>query len=262
MRYEIRARSIGEVMDGALQIYRDNLGLYLTLSALLNVPAYAVQLLALYSAGAPFDDKVRAGKAAMTTLPVTMPALLLAHVMCSLLLTVAIAARFRGESCDVGTAFRRALPLFWTALASDFVLGLGTWGGLILLIVPGLIFGLNRLLNLQAIVVEGKGPVDALRRSKALCKGDRGRAQWPWFFMTLLVSAISFGFDAVVPSSVPWLIKQLLAAVPPIVLAPLVPAVLTLSYFDARVRQEGYDLKVMTEETLGAPKVAGAELGR
>jgi hypothetical protein len=44
-----------------------------------------------------------------------------------------------------------------------------------------------------------------------------------------------------------------------LVLAPLAPAVLTLSYFDCRVRKEAFDLKVLAEETLGALRPASEQ---
>jgi len=123
-------------------------------------------------------------------------------------------------------------------------------------VIPGLIFWFNRLINIQVIVIEGKGGVAALSRSKELVKGDGGRVQWPWFLTGLLTAAISLGFTAVIPGSLPWGLRQALVAVPYLVLAPLTPAVLTLSYFDCRVRKEAFDLKVLADETLGALRPA------
>lgn len=258
MEYEIRARSMGEIMDGALQIYRDNLPAFLTLSTLIYGPMYLTQDVLLYFAGAA-EGASRAAKAAISVAFVMIPILILVYAMGQLIFTVAIAAAFRGEKLTPGRTFRRALPLFWPAIVSNTVLTLGSWLGLLLFVIPGIIFWFNRLLNIQVIVVEGKGPVAALTRAKELVKGDRGRVQWPWFLTGVLTTAISLGFTAVIPGSLPWALRQALTAVPYLVLAPLVPAVLTLSYFDSRVRREAFDLKVLADETLGALSLASGE---
>jgi hypothetical protein len=255
MEYEIRARSIGEIIDGALQIYRDNLRPFLTLSVLMYGPMYVIQDVLLYFAGAT-EGAARAGKAAISVAVVTIPVFVLAYATGPVVFTIAIAAAFRGESFTVGSVLRRAVPLFWTAIYSNAVLILGSWVGLILFVIPGLIFWFNRLINIQVIVIEGKGGVAALSRSKELVKGDGGRVQWPWFLTGLLTAAISLGFTAVIPGSLPWGLRQALVAVPYLVLAPLTPAVLTLSYFDCRVRKEAFDLKVLADETLGALRPA------
>jgi hypothetical protein len=261
MRYEVRARSIGEMMDGALQIYRDNLRLLLTLSIVIYGPMYAISDGVMYMGGAA-QGGVQAAKAVLTTSFVSLPVFLLAYVLGRLAFTVAIVRAFRGETCRVRDALAQALNKFWPALGSDMILGLGTWVCSIALVIPGLLFFFNRLLNVQAIVVEGKGAVASLSRSKELVRGAGYRGTWAWFFTSLLTAAVSFGFTAVIPGSVPWLAKQALAAIPYLVLAPLAPAVLTLAYFDSRVRKEGFDLSVLAEQTLGVPRPPSAEPAR
>jgi hypothetical protein len=261
MRYELRPRSIGEIMDGAFKIYRDDLLTYLTISALILCPAYLVQACALYAAGASVG-RAQAGRAGLITAPLTLPVSLGAHALASLVLTVAMVAALRGGECSVASAFRKSRSRIGAALGSEAVFLLGTCAGLTCLVVPGVIFGMRRLLNLQAVVVESKGPLEALRRSQELCKGDGGRALWPWFFTALLVGAVSLGFTAAIPGSVPWPVKQLLGMVPYTVFAPLTPAILTLSYFDARIRKEALDLAVEAEEALGGPRLAGTGPGQ
>jgi hypothetical protein len=261
MEYEIRARSIGEIMDGALQIYRDNLRPFLTLSVLIYGPVYVIQNVLLYFAGAA-EGSARAARAAINVGVVTIPVFVLAYAIGPVVFTVAIVAAFRGESVTAGSVLQRALPLFWTAIYSNTLLILGSCLGFILFVIPGLIFWFNRLINIQVIVIEGKGGAAALSRSKELVKGDGGRVQWPWFLTGLLTGAISLGFTQVIPASLPWGLRQALAAVPYLVLAPLTPAVLTLCYFDYRVRKEAFDLKVLADETLGALHPASEQPAR
>jgi len=251
MRYEIRARSIGEMIDGALQIYRDNLRLLLTLSFAVGVPMYAITNTVMHLSGAGRGGKEGA-TAVLTASFLSLPVYTIGHVISRVALTWAIVRMFRGEPCTARDALNVAMKRFWPTLGSDMIVGLGTWVCAIALVIPGVIFLVHRLLNVQAIVVEGKGASASLARSKELIKGAGYRGTWAWFFTALLTMAVSFGFTAVVPASVPWLLKQTLAAVPYLVLAPITPAVLTLAYFDCRVRKEGFDLRVLAEQTLGA----------
>jgi len=69
------------------------------------------------------------------------------------------------EAIKVG--WRTFWPVLWVAILRDLVV----LGGLILLIVPGIIWGLRYSLAVQAAAIEGKRGMDALHRSKDLTRG-------------------------------------------------------------------------------------------
>ena len=105
------------------------------------------------------------------------------------------------------------------------------------------------------VVVEGAGPVNALRRSFRLVRGRFWRV-----FGTLILAAIISGLVAqvaVVPFSIPgdifgdWLglvFTTIGAVIAAVITTPLSANAQTLLYYDGRVRAEGYDLRLLVDE--------------
>ncbi|MDP3402631.1 MAG: DUF975 family protein [bacterium] len=70
---------------------------------------------------------------------------------------------------------------FWKFLGTSLLAGLMILGGLILLIVPGIIVGLMLAFVGYIVIEENLGPIDAIKRSVALTKGNR----WKLFQLSL-----------------------------------------------------------------------------
>lgn len=98
-----------------------------------------------------------------------------------------------GQKTNIKESYRVGYNLFWPVLWVAVLRGLIITGGLLLLIVPGVIWALQYSLATQAVVVEGKRGRDALRRSKELTKGR------------LLETIINFGVIGVVFGYGAWL---------------------------------------------------------
>ncbi|MHB1846742.1 MAG: hypothetical protein ACYCWW_18125, partial [Deltaproteobacteria bacterium] len=70
--------------------------------------------------------------------------------------------------------------------------------------------------------------------------------------------ALQWGVTALLPSSVqaiPYL-GTVMAQLPAILIGPLSPALLTLVYYDGRIRHEGFDLELRAMEAQAAPPAA------
>lgn len=89
--------------------------------------------------------------------------------------------RALGRSLAGGPA--RLLP----AVATQFCASIATMIGFVLLVIPGLIVATMLCVALPACIVERRGPLDSLRRSRALSKGHR----WRLFGMLLLAGTVS-----------------------------------------------------------------------
>lgn len=134
--------------------------------------------------------------------------------------------------------------------------------GLILVLGLALLFFVIRfLLTTQAIVLEGQGPIDGLRRSWRLVGGSFWRTLGVVLLMgvlTYLVSAMpasiaSFALTLSGGSPLDNLVRNqaitaLLAQIGLIIALPLQLSVYTLLYYDLRVRKEGYDLELMAQQ--------------
>jgi len=100
---------------------------------------------------------------------------------------IRVAIRFcdneKGEFADLFYCF----PLFFKYLFSSILYGLIVLGGLILLIVPGIIWGIKFQFFAYFIVDKGCGPMEALKRSSAITMG----AKWNLFLFSLLLGLIN-----------------------------------------------------------------------
>jgi hypothetical protein len=119
---------------------------------------------------------------------------------------------------------------------------------------------------IPVLLLEGFGPVNSLRRSRVLVRGNWWRL-FAIFLVTYVLSAvISSGVAALaggISALVPGLSADLRGAVLLVVLAlssaatePVFPIVVTLLYFDLRVRNEALDLEVLAQRAAASPPVA------
>lgn len=96
---------------------------------------------------------------------------------------------------EQATTFKRAYGMGWNRvilvfIGVGFLSGLATLGGLVLLIVPGIIFGTWFSFGLYIAVAEKKGVIESLRASKAYVKGRTWRVFWRWALMWVIIMII------------------------------------------------------------------------
>jgi MFS family permease len=93
----------------------------------------------------------------------------------------------RGKPMRFGEAivkgFARFFPILGLAICSLIAVG----AGFVLLIIPGIIFGVMFYVALPACVVERLGPIASMKRSIALTKGHR----WKIFGILILIGLLS-----------------------------------------------------------------------
>lgn len=193
---------------------------------------------------------------------------------------------FDGRNPQPREVLRETLPRYWALVGAALLIGLVAFA---VLIVPGalliggvatggdglavlggilmfvaffvVIWLVNRFqLAFAAVVVERVGPVAALRRSAELVKG-----RWWRVFGTLLLASLVSGIVAQI-ASLPFALPgdifgdvlgvvflTIGTVIASIITTPLSANAQTLLYFDGRIRNEGYDLEVMTRNVVGPP---------
>lgn len=120
-----------------------------------------------------------------------------------------------------------------------------------------------------ALMVEGLGPVEAMRRSWRLVQTYWWRtfalfivlylieaviSAGPAFLVTALVGLITQSFDQVLIQAISGVITVLVTAF----FIPLQLVSWTLYYFDLRVRKEGFDIETAASQRYSLPEVPGA----
>jgi membrane-anchored glycerophosphoryl diester phosphodiesterase (GDPDase) len=130
--------------------------------------------------------------------------------------------------------------------------------GFLFMVIPGVILAVGLALAIPAVVLEPRSASAALSRSWELTRGSR----WRIFALgvTLLVLlyvpviAISGLVAVLIPtgagpsfaaSSVSTIVALAIAGVIQLFIYPLFYCVLTVTYYDLRVRKEGFDLELL-----------------
>lgn len=244
----LRPLSMGEILDVSFGMYR---ALFSPL-LMVTVATQAVPLVLsvfVQAAGGMFAQ----------------PALYFVSAVLSIVLSALAAAastfiiseNYMGRRITAGEAFQRSVPfigrLVALALLTGFVVGMG----LLLFLIPGFILLAGLILASPALVIEGiPNATDAMGRAWALSRGHR----WKIFACLLVVFTLVLlpvfalsGFAVatadpesmrrgVSPMSIFWLAT---ASALQVLIYPLVYCVLTVAYYDLRVRKEAFDLEVL-----------------
>jgi hypothetical protein len=290
---DLRPMEFGEILDGALRLFRRHFGLFFKLSlAVMWLPfAIGVYLKVRFAVtpGMGPQDVLAYYQSAMASLFLWGIIVLIAYVCASLLLTAGsvriISDSFLGRdpqfSDVLAFAWSKVIPLFLVGIGKSLLLGLlmvvlvlviaatggvarvaGALAGLLVFVefVAGIWFlfyiACAYAVTTPAVALENlPSALDSFGRSWELTRGARGRMFGlgfvAWFLITLLLpSIISVALGQMVLQFFPsWQVAVSIASsLIPLIVAPILPCVLTLAYYDLRVRREGFDLQLLSEQ--------------
>lgn len=163
--------------------------------------------------------------------------------------TSVVSEAYLGRRISAGEALRRALPLIWPLIVISFLSSLLVGVGFVLLFVPGLILLSGLLLAPVAMVVE-RPPraTTAMARSWELTRGRKGQVFGTVvvaFLLLLIPRAAVTTIWSVAGGSQSSLLPSVLSAVLEVAIYPYLYTVITLVYYDLRIRKEGFDLDLL-----------------
>ncbi len=270
----LRPLRVGEILDAAIKIYLRNARVLMAAAATVVVPLQiltALVLMSTYSSGS--DINVGFSNVGTTATHAEVAARLGSSAIVELFAIIgttftlatsvkAISDSYLGAAADYRTSIsfgaRRLLPL----LAMLILYYLGLIVGFILLIIPGIWLYASWSVATPALLIERRNPFRALGRSLGLVRGR----WWPTAGVLLIASVMVAVLSGVIeglltavaltshPSIVfASVIVALAAAVSTIVLNPFSATVITVLYYDLRVRHEGLDVQLLAEQ-LGLPE--------
>lgn len=234
MHERFQPRAAADLLFDSLRLYRENAAAFLLVAAL---PSFVGELLLDRAIESGWFGGVLLGGVALV-----IEALSTAAVT---VLTCRLATGERPSLSSLPRLTSRA-PLASVVL-TFIAAALVVMGGLLLLVVPGLVFSAWLLLAPTVAVVEGSGVDASFRRSRALGRGFYARnfalafaAFWlPAILLNILLAA--FSAEDGLQSNIAYNAFTAL-------LAPLEAILTVLIYFDMRVRKEGLDAARFAEE--------------
>jgi hypothetical protein len=265
----LRPLSVGEILDAGIKVVTRHWKSLATTVMVLTGPVFIVyvlllasidkELIGLTASFSPSSSRSTSDDISGTEIV----GFALTYVLLFVSFTIAFVACFKavsdawlGSTPEVGRSLRFALRRAFSAGLLGLIAGVIVCIGLVLCIAPGIWIGVAWCLCLPALLFEKIGPLEALKRSFSLIKG-RWWASFLLFVVGyLLVSiiggVIQLGLEgiakAATDSTVVLAIAEVIGStVSSAVTYPYLAAVLTILYFDQRVRKEGFDLQLQAQ---------------
>lgn len=227
----LRARSVGEILDLAFQLYRSRWRQMATATGVLVLPLLALEAVA-----------------PLGTLPLLEALSNLVFLAASAAVVVVASEAYLGREVSAADAVRAAGRRFMSVWGSALVQGFLIMLGLVLFVIPGILAMAMTFAMQQAVMIEDRTTSQAFERSRWLAGGE--------FVHILLTSVLTYvivifammGFGFVLEMAVSNArLSILLTNVALVAINPLAAVVGTVLYYDLRIRKEAFDVAVATE---------------
>lgn len=274
----LRPLSTGEILDVSFGLYRRLFTPLVLIQVICSSLPFAI---ALYAAA------LGPGSEAVTLTFVSYVLSFVLGALASGATAIVISENYLGHELGAGEGLRRALPRFASLVGVSLLVALVVGATMLPFAIavgasvagtavdqPGLALalGLIALASLllpivtfsgfavatPSLVIEQLGsPIRAMGRSWALTKGRRLRIVALLFVFFVILAVPFIGFTIVSELAVGTetaagrVLTSVLASVLSFVLGPILYCILTLTYYDLRVRKEAFDLEVLAGQ-LGA----------
>jgi hypothetical protein len=265
--------TLGDILDGSFKLFKANARTVLLIVAVIYLPLQVISAFSMRDTiGVGLfnilnDPSVTSTELDQTQQDTGQVIIQLIAAGVSLLATPFIAgaiarvvgASYLGEEVGPGEALKSAGRKFGPLLGSFILVHLAEGVGLLACCIGAIFVTPMFVMVAPAIVVENLGPIEGMKRSWNLTKNR----YWPVLGIALLSGFIANMLGSIlsqiptliamfVGGSFAWVIVAIAGVLGSMLSAPIVTIVATLLYFDARIRNEAFDLQVMAHD-LNAP---------
>jgi hypothetical protein len=254
-------RGIGEILSTAFEIYKANAASLLMIVAIVVVPLTFISAFIGGVVFAPETETVTIfGESVETVSARTAGAAFLVFIV-GIVIAVVISAVLQaaimrgaalgsiGDPVDVDASYKWGFARFGSVILISILVGLAVLGGLILLIIPGLIFAVMFSVSIPALVVENRRGTDAMSRSWNLVKGHFWHAVGV-IVVAGIIAAVVSGIIGAIGGALGdnWFLSWIFQAIAQIITAPFSAIVSVLLYLDLRARKEALTADALRAE--------------
>jgi hypothetical protein len=255
---QLPARSLGEILGAAFDVYRQNAPQLLLVVAIIVVPLSVLGFVFSHYAFAPDTTTVTIGGQTHDVVGTRSFGILILAVLVAVAIGVIIAAVLQaailravaqatiGDPVDVEASYRWGLRRFGSVLLVSVLVGIVVAVGFIALIIPGIILLVLFSVSVPACVVENRRGTDAMRRSWSLAKDHFWHVLGVIVVTALLVGVVTGVLGAIAGSSA--LLGLILGTIGQVLVAPFSALVTVLLYLDLRARTERITASVLRAE--------------
>jgi hypothetical protein len=270
----MRPLGVGEVLDAAINLYFRNLGKLLAIALAIVLPLtvaiYVLDLVAVseepgsfyfLEVGGEFIQPVNETRW-NTVIGIEAVLNILAYLMIVGACFRAVSQLYLGGEADVrgslGFAARRMHSVAWVSI----LIMLGVAAGLFALILPAIWLFVAWSVAVPVLMIENLRGTKALGRSYRLVTDNWWRTFGALLVGVLFIALFEFLIglvgglaDGVAEDSVEaWFaIIDVLGGLATVITAPLQAAIITVIYFNLRVRKEGLDVQMLAQGIEGVP---------
>lgn len=267
MSYRIQHLKLGGILDQAIAIVKNNFGLLFGILLFAWVP-YSLIAGAINLAIAPqlppnptMQDVSRFQAEAVENLPITLAIGLFGGLiilpLTNAAIIYAVAERYLGKSITARQAISKGLSKIVPLVGTSILMGLAIMGGLLLCVIPGILFALWFGLAQHVVVLEDVSGTTALGRSKQLVRPYLGT----FLALGLVVFIIAFllGMGVAFVPSPP--VSMVVGIIINAAVTMFSAAAFVVYYFSCRCGLENFDLEHLAASVGESRPVEVDELG-
>lgn len=260
--YPLEPLTVGALLDRTFRIFSRDFPLLMGIVLLTHIPILLVGMLGVLIQPEAIAEGAVSLPQMIGVLVGTFGGLilffLLVYPVAVGAITYAVSELYVGRSLNIGDAFQRALNRLGKLLSAQMQVGLWVMLGMILLIVPGIIWMIRYLFVTPIIMIEldkDRPAAEALERSRELMRGHGWRIAGMLLLLSLvglILSGVGAGVVSILglegegvgmgARMVGSLISQLIG----LVATPLGLIANVLFYYDLRIRKDGFDLEMLS----------------
>lgn len=257
MSYEIKPLGVGGILDQAVQLLKNHLGLFLGISMCISVPFGLVTNFVMLGIAPelsqnPTPEEIEAVQQDIFSnfaiiMGMSFVSLIIVYPLTTGAMIHAVASEYLGKPTTVGASIGRALRVFFPLLWTSLLMFLLVYVGLLFCIIPGFYFLVRYSLSSHAVVLDDLNGSAALKRSSSLLLHDRTKNYNTLVLLWLLLGVIGFAINMLsgfVPQQhVAIVVAVLLQAVN----GAFGAAAFAVFYFSCRCKAENFDLELLAE---------------
>jgi len=236
VRYEIRAMSLGEVLDTGFQLLRNNFVVLIGIGLTAAIPSAVFPFLMTFGGPDPATLGIVTGLTALVVSLLITPVVTAA-------ITHALGEAYLGRPIRYGDSMRVGFKLYLPLVGTSILSGILVMIGMLLLIIPGIYLALAFAFIYQIVTLERVAGTEALKRSRALATENMGRIFAIYLCCAVLYMAAGFAvqFGSMGITAALLVGNSLVAAIYTVYQS----AATVVLYFDIRCRKEAFDLEYL-----------------
>jgi len=276
--------ALGDIFDEGFDLYKKNLSFFILVSALVIVPGLVILQVAnsTFSSGSttaapPLNDisqfPLWLGWNLSSRSPLVTSSIV-AYMLSFGGLVVATSSRYINQPVSVGGVFMLLLRRVLKLLVTFALISVMVAAGFALCFIPAILPIVFFVLSAHCIMLENPRFLKGLSRSYALVNGQAWRTlgflimlySLYWVLNRALISVMTYVFTLIINSmpgvgntfgnitgigGVSWQdgnVQAAMASIASLLVTPFIVCVLTVYYYDLRVRNEAYDVLALARE--------------